>query len=1588
MRRVFFRRIGQQENPTPVGHLHHVRQDEANLTTGGRPPSIGYVRVKIRKRLLLTKAIIDSGNLYGDIISEQLAKDMGLKIRSSPASVGTAAAGGSVKVLGRVQPIDIYIEGIKHPITIRPSVVRDLAHHMNLGQDFLRNHQADMTFRPGGIQLKVKGNTAALVHAKSSITQPSIDTRIDGVIQKWREDGRNPDTTNSDILKLSVNQLEQEHRPNSVKGSSEASNSNQLPPPPDTKPMPGLLHSDKKKIMVWANSGRNIHNMEIARLAPRCHNVIQVACKPGEKLPRFKNSVLIQPKQNQKFMNKKGLFLHPGTYLREGNHINVLVTNFGKKEVTLGKGLKIGKTYEGVGYDTPTINTLDHRDERQLSPADLAERRSYVIEHLKLSDNPLLAGKAAVQEKLVQIFLDNWDAISVSDTDYGKTDRMKFTINLEPGARPVHSRVRPLNPHQEKDLKRQLEEWEQGGIIEKSMSPWASALVPCKKKGSDTLRWAIDYRRVNELTIKDRFPLNSIDSNLHKLGGSAIFSCLDAIGAFHSLVVDEKYRDITSFVSPFGSYRFVRLPFGLCNAPSAYSRLVQMALDQLPCGFTLAYIDDVIIHSPTIEDHIDHVEQVLRLHAKFGMKLRLNKCHMFQREVEYLGHLISAQGIRMIPSYVEKILSWPLPTTGKDLKSFLGFTGYYRSFIKEYSGLTAEMNKAKLDREVKWTENMKSKFETLKHKFQTGPVRGYPDYKNPEPFVVDTDFSATNMAAVLSQKQNGKEVFLGCVAKKCNSAQQAYPSHKGELCAVALGLQRFEHILRYRPFIIRTDSSCLKYLNSMKEYKGMFARIQAFLAGFDYTVVHRSGNLQRNADALSRMKGLPESEGDNLETDGHMKEVDDLYHLSEALTQEDVQQAVHADGILQQIKDYVKAKHKPDKEERKTLTRMGINYVNVFERLSLNEDILYYQAPEVNGIIAPKRICLPLELQEKAFRLCHSHETMGHYGVNNTFFRMRQRFYFPNMYLYVESRVLNCVNCVTKRITRPKGKHEMHRERLTYFGQRVYTDTVKLALSPRKFRGVECKYILTIQDGWSRYLQAIPVPREDEKTLAKALVENWVYVHGCPETLHSDRGSAYTSKLFMELMRALNILKTVTPAYSPEGDRVERSHQVLGNLLRSDHRFDPTDWTAKLPVAVFAYNATRNRMTGISPYEAVFGHSPVMPVDLVFPLQRKEGVSWSKYVQELRGKYQRIMEAMCKIQNAALHISDPAISFRKKSDLKEGDSVYWFVPRVEPGKSSKLQRRWLGPFMIRRIVSESLLVIYPSGNWSKRPREISTIVSRVRKVDPKWIDPSSTSRRYVVDLEDLQTEFGDGLEENITYGGEEEDPRHAGEEEDPRHAGEEEDPRHVGEEADPGTENAHTGDPDEGITPGIEHGVESGEDTEVSQETEAIEDPLPNLEPEPPAEPNLVFPETPADPPPPILAPRKRKLDDILDPPPPDPGARSIPNIPPLNVDQPPESKPKRRENGTEKKRPVVVRTITDPQVPEIRQIQRTPKSVRFADTGKGIQRTRCTAPPVPERTTRVTRSGARKTKDTISPEEVAHYLTRPKKGKRGGRPL
>ena len=219
------------------------------------------------------------------------------------------------------------------------------------------------------------------------------------------------------------------------------------------------------------------------------------------------------------------------------------------------------------------------------------------------------------------------------------------------------------------------------------------------------------------------------------------------------------------------------------------NRAIQLSNNQ---KHSMAYLDDVITHSNTMEAHAEHVERVLSMHATYGLKLNLRKCQIFQTSVQYLGHLVSENGIQMLPSHVEKVLDWKEPKTGKELQSFLGFVNYYSAFLKDYGKLAADLNGLRNKKgAIELTPSMKEDFQKLKKAFSESPVRAYPDYSpGANPFILDTDFSAKCVAAVLSQVQQGQERFIACCASKNNPVQASYPSHKGELLAVVTALQK------------------------------------------------------------------------------------------------------------------------------------------------------------------------------------------------------------------------------------------------------------------------------------------------------------------------------------------------------------------------------------------------------------------------------------------------------------------------------------------------------------------------------------------------------------------------------------------------------------------------------------------------------------------------------------------------------------------------------------------------------------------------------------------------------------------------------
>ena len=447
---------------------------------------------------------------------------------------------------------------------------------------------------------------------------------------------------------------------------------------------------------------------------------------------------------------------------------------------------------EGSGDETVLIAVLD-ADRSQLD--EEAEIRR-VTEALRLDTSPILTEDVEVRGQVEALIRKYWKVFARPSEQYGAAKAAEFTVELKPGAVPVKQPVRLLNPADAASLKEQLHQWEEAGIIKRVKSPWSSCLVPVRRKDGG-IRWAVDLRMVNAVTIGDAYPVPSIEGALEKLSGSTIFSSLDAAAAYHAVPVAESSQACLAFGTPFGTYTFLRMPFGAKNAGATYCRLVAEMIEELGSEAVLAYLDDLLIHTKDAREHLEALEAVFQIHLKFGILLRPEKTNLFQTTVSYLGHRVNEKGTQMEPNYIEKIVMWPVPKTVKELNTFLGFTGYYRNYIREYPRLTAGMNKQRKEKILKWNPQLQEDFENLKTTFTTNPLRSYPRYDLEEPFQVVTDYSSINVAGILSQVQGGEEKFIGACGRKCNDAESRYSSMQGELLAILYALEKWEDLLRY-----------------------------------------------------------------------------------------------------------------------------------------------------------------------------------------------------------------------------------------------------------------------------------------------------------------------------------------------------------------------------------------------------------------------------------------------------------------------------------------------------------------------------------------------------------------------------------------------------------------------------------------------------------------------------------------------------------------------------------------------------------------------------------------------------------------------
>lgn len=488
-------------------------------------------------------------------------------------------------------------------------------------------------------------------------------------------------------------------------------------------------------------------------------------------------------------------------------------------------------------------------------------------------------------------------AFSRHDLDVGSAVGVTHHIELEPHV-PFKERTRRVSPADFSDLRRHLQDLLAAGIIEESHSPYASPVVLVRKKNGE-LRMVVDYRRLNNLTKKDAYPLPRIEETFTLLSGSKWFTVLDLKSGYYQLEVEPADRPKTAFTTPFGTWQFRRMPQGLTNSPATFQRTMEKVMKGINLQEVVAFLDDLIIFSDSLEEHEERVMKVLKRIADFGLKLSPSKCKFFQTSVRYLGHVISAQGIQPDPDKVAAVKEWPQPQTAKELRSFLGFTGYYRRFVRDYARIVRPLNdllkgdlaprhkgpnhwprKQTQPLGTKWTPACQAAFDLIIEKLTSSPVLAFSNWQLP--YVLHTDASMTGLGAALYQVQDGQTRVVAYASRGLSKSEKNYPVQKLEFLALKWAIsEKFHDYLYGASFKVLTDNNPLTYVLTSAKLDATSHRWLAALSLYNFDIHYKSGQHNVDADGLSRRPhGPAQDDEESQDTDQRISSMLDRASLS------------------------------------------------------------------------------------------------------------------------------------------------------------------------------------------------------------------------------------------------------------------------------------------------------------------------------------------------------------------------------------------------------------------------------------------------------------------------------------------------------------------------------------------------------------------------------------------------------------------------------------------------------------------------------------------------------------------------------------
>lgn len=905
-----------------------------------------------------------------------------------------------------------------------------------------------------------------------------------------------------------------------------------------------------------------------------------------------------------------------------------------------------------------------------------------LLEQVEISTDNISTIELQQGKDLISSFQD---IFSSDDYDIGHTNMVQHRIELE-DEYPFKQRYRHIPPAMYEDVKSHLHQMLRTGIIRKSHSPYASNVVLVKKKNG-SLRICVDYRQLNMKTKKDAYALPRVEDMLDCMAGNKYFSTIDMKSGYHQVEILEEHKERTAFtVGPLGLFEYNRMPFGLACAPATYQRLMQDCLGDLHMRICCCFIDDVIIFARTYEEHLERLQLVFDKIREANLKLSPTKCSFFKPKVKYVGHVVSEKGVETDPEKVEKVLTWPTPQSPEEVRRFIGFVGYYRRFVKNFSQVAKPLTsimpspvskkgskkKKREQQPWQWTDKQETAFTTLKELLSSAPILAYPDYT--QPFELHTDASGLGLGAVLYQEQEGLPRVIAYASRGLTKAEQNYPAHKLEFLALKWSVtDKFHDYLYGHTFKILTDNNPLTYVLTTAKLDATGHRWLAALSVYNFTIDYRPGKSNADADSLSRLPTTISNESIKAICGSMQTPLVEAYAISPDtidISELDMHIGISTDinwsheqamdPALHSCIKTLKSGQTPKKGQPPSAIQKQFNH------LRLVDDVLYREVT-IDGQ-QQHQLVLPSSYIKIALEALHNE--MGHPGKDRTTSLVRERFYWPGMCKDIEEWVQKCDRC-TKRKTKQE-KAPLVNIITTQPMELICIDY--LTLEPSK-GGIQD--ILVITDHFTRYAQAIPTRNQTARTTAEALFNNFIVHYGIPGRIHSDQGPSFESHLIQELCRLTGTKKSRTTPYHPMGNGLtERFNRTLISMLGTLHPSQKTNWKAHVAPLVHAYNCTRHDATGQSPYFLMFGRQPRLPIDLAFGLVKdKDREPQLVYIQELKERLLQAYQLATETAKKAKEKQKTLYDLRARAaTIEKGDRV--LVKRVAFDGKHKLADKW------------------------------------------------------------------------------------------------------------------------------------------------------------------------------------------------------------------------------------------------------------------------------------------------------------------------